>query len=60
MPCPHARHEPGTMRVLCDKAAVYCGNQYYKSCKGWWVLNDNAARCPLRASGINGEEKTNG
>ena len=45
--CPHGKYENGTMRIMCDKGD-YCGNVYFKRCKGVWVLNENAARCPLR------------
>ena len=45
--CPHAEYRDG-MRIFCTKSGEYCGNQFYKRCKGWWALNANAARCPLR------------
>lgn len=45
--CPHARYGDG-MKINCTKAGARCGNQYYKQCKGWWVLNDRAGDCPLR------------
>lgn len=45
--CPHARYIDG-MRIYCDAAHGLCGNVFYKQCKGWWSLNPNAARCPLR------------
>ena len=45
--CPHARYI-AEMRIYCDAAGDLCGNQYYKQCKGWWALNPNADRCPVR------------
>jgi len=45
--CPHAEYRD-EMRIYCKAAETYCGNVYFKSCKGWWVLTDNAGRCPLR------------
>ena len=51
--CPHARHEAGTMRVICKKINGYCAHQYYKRCKGWWNLTDQAKDCPVR-EGDNG------
>lgn len=49
--CPHAEYRDG-MRVFCTRGGTYCGNQYFKACKGWWALTANAARCPLRKGGI--------
>ena len=46
--CPYAKHESGTMRVMCQKINGYCAHQYYKRCKGWWTLTEQAARCPLK------------
>lgn len=46
--CPYARHEPGTMRIWCEKVKTYCAHQYFKSCKGWWALTDEAGKCPAR------------
>ena len=45
--CPYARYV-GEMVIFCDKAKDYCGNAYFKSCKGWWALTKNADKCPLR------------
>ena len=47
MKCPHAKHEPGTMRILCEKMSGYCAHQFFKSCKGWWALTEMADRCPV-------------
>lgn len=46
--CPHASHEPKTMRVKCGKIGGYCAHQYYKRCKGWWTLTDQARDCPVK------------
>lgn len=51
--CPHGEYRAG-MRIFCKKANTWCGNQYYKRCKGWWALNEHAENCPLR------KEKNNG
>lgn len=51
--CPHGEYRDG-MRIFCKKADNYCGNQYFKRCKGWWALNDNARKCPLRKETTNG------
>ena len=45
--CPRAEYRAGMM-IYCKAAADYCGNARYMPCKGWWVLTDSAARCPLR------------
>ena len=45
--CPHARYI-SEMRIFCDAANDLCGNVYFKTCKGWWVLTAGADRCPLR------------
>lgn len=44
--CPHARYVDG-MRVFCTLANDYCGNAYYKRCKGWWALTPRWPMCPL-------------
>lgn len=54
--CPHAKYVSG-MRIWCTAAEGYCGNVYFKSCKGWWVLTANAARCPLRRGGDEGGQQ---
>lgn len=45
--CPHGEYREG-LRIFCRKTGDLCGNQYFKRCKGWWVLNENAARCPIK------------
>lgn len=45
--CPQAEYRDG-MRIFCRKANNWCGNAYFKRCKGWWALTERAARCPLR------------
>lgn len=44
--CPNGSYDQ-KMKIKCSKAG-YCGNQYFKRCKGWWALTENAKRCPLR------------
>lgn len=51
--CPHGEYRDG-MKIWCRKVGGWCGNAYFKRCKGWWALTDQAARCPLR------KEKTHG
>lgn len=45
--CEFAKHD-SQMKIRCLKSNSYCGNQYFKQCKGWWALTDRAAACPLR------------
>lgn len=45
--CPHASYKTG-MRIWCAKTGNWCGNQYFKACKGWWALTERAALCPIR------------
>ena len=49
--CPYAYYTNG-MKILCShessRGMTYCGHQYYRRCKGWWALNEAAARCKLR------------
>ena len=45
--CPLAKYD-GQMRIICTKRGYYCGNSYFKRCKGWWVLTESAGQCPLR------------
>lgn len=45
--CPHGEYGH-MMRIYCKKTGNLCGNQRFKNCKGWWVLTDNAYKCPLR------------
>lgn len=45
--CPHGQYRD-KMRIYCTKIDGWCGNVYYKSCKGWWVLNEAASKCPIR------------
>lgn len=45
--CPWAKHDD-KMRIICIKRGGLCGNQYFRSCKGWWALTDRAAECPVR------------
>lgn len=52
--CPHAVYKDG-MRIFCTKVNNWCGNQYFKRCKGWWVLNDRVALCPVKKSDQKGD-----
>lgn len=52
--CPQAEYREG-MRIYCKKAGNYCGNAFFKRCKGWWALNEHAARCPLRKENTHGK-----
>lgn len=52
--CPQAVYKEG-MRIWCRAAEGWCGNQYFKRCKGWWVLNDRAGLCPLKKSNEKGD-----
>lgn len=45
--CPFAAYGE-KMRIICRKNNSFCGNVYFKRCKGWWVQNDAAKLCPLR------------
>lgn len=43
--CPNGEYTDG-MKIYCKATGSLCGNQRFKSCKGWWVLTDNARKCP--------------
>ena len=46
--CPNASYD-AAMRIRCSKAnGAPCAFQYFRACKGWWVLRPNADRCLLR------------
>ena len=45
--CPHGEYRE-RLRIYCKKTGDLCGNQYFKRCKGWWALTENAARCPIK------------
>ena len=45
--CPRARYGEG-MVIYCDKDGQPCAHQYFKRCKGWYVLSDGAKQCPIR------------
>ena len=45
--CPMAEYRAG-MKIYCKKTNSFCGNAFYKRCKGWWALTEKAKRCPLR------------
>ncbi len=45
--CPQAAARSGEP-IRCEKTGNPCGFQYFKRCKGWWTMSDNAAGCRLR------------
>ena len=45
--CPHGTYDK-EMKINCEKAGGRCAHQRYKPCRGWWVLTDQAKRCPAR------------
>lgn len=45
--CPNAEYREN-MRIYCKKAGMPCAHQRFMSCKGWWVLTDQADACPAR------------
>ena len=45
--CPQAVYGDG-MKIICTKTGRLCAHQFFKRCKGWWALNPNADRCPVR------------
>lgn len=46
--CPNASYD-AAMRIRCSKAnGAPCAFQYFRACKGWWVLRPNADKCLLR------------
>lgn len=45
--CPHGTYDR-EMKINCDKTGGRCAHQRYKPCRGWWVLTDQAKRCPAR------------
>ena len=55
--CPRGQYGAG-MAIYCDKDGQPCAHQYFKSCKGWYVLSDGAATCPLREERNHGQAET--
>ena len=45
--CPNGEYRE-EMRIYCRAMNGWCGNQYFRRCKGWWALTDNASKCPVR------------
>lgn len=45
--CPQAVYGDG-MTIICTKTGKLCAHQFFKRCKGWWALSDQAERCPVR------------
>lgn len=52
--CPQAEYRQG-MQIWCRKLGNLCAHVYFKRCKGWWVLSDQAARCPVRKDDYHGD-----
>lgn len=50
--CPNAAYGDG-MIIICKATGQPCAHQYYKRCKGWYVLSGGAKTCP-------GRERKNG
>lgn len=50
--CPNAEYREH-MRIFCRAKNDWCGNQYFKRCKGWWALTDAAPKCPARRTAEN-------
>lgn len=36
------------MRIWCNRTGGLCVHVYFCQLKGWWALNPNADRCPVR------------
>lgn len=45
--CPYAEYRAG-MRIWCTRTDGLCVHVYFCQLKGWWALNPNADRCPVR------------
>lgn len=45
--CPNGYYDR-EMRIICRKDGGPCAFQYFKSCKGWWVLTNGARTCARR------------
>lgn len=55
--CPSASYD-SRMQIRCGRSdGAPCGFQHFKSCKGWWVLTEEAARCKLRRKEENYETR---
>ena len=56
--CPYAKYN-SEMQIICSKLAGPCAHQFYRECKGWWALTQQAADCPARKeTTTNGKAKT--
>lgn len=53
--CKNGVYREG-MKIWCKALNYWCGNQRFKNCKGWWVLTDNASRCPKRKENSDGQD----
>lgn len=45
--CPLAKYDK-SMKIICTKTGKLCAHQFFKRCKGWWALSEQAERCPVR------------
>lgn len=52
--CPRGKYGPG-MAIYCEDGKP-CAHQYFKPCKGWYVLSNGAKSCPMRKERENGAE----
>lgn len=51
--CPRAKYGAG-MVIYCMRDEQPCAHQYYRRCKGWYVLSDGAKSCPMREERADG------
>lgn len=54
--CPRGKYGAG-MAIYCEDGKP-CAHQYFKRCKGWYVLSDGAKNCPIRKERENGAGDT--
>lgn len=52
--CPHGQYGAG-MVIYCTKDHQPCAHQYFKACKGWYVLSPGAEDCPGRKENHDGK-----
>lgn len=50
--CPYGSYN-AQMQIMCAKTSDICAHQRYRSCKGWWILTDQAGACPARKDDTN-------
>ena len=51
--CPQAEYREN-MVIWCKRTGEPCAHQYYRKCKGWYVLSDGSKDCPARKEPKNG------